>query len=173
MNKKCSPHVRLALEAINQFVLSDKIIQVPESTCVELTDRAAGAFVSLHKFGKLRGCIGTIMPTETCIAKEIIQNAVSACSRDGRFSPVEAHELEDLECSVDVLEPAEPVTDLKDLDPKTYGIIVQKNNKRGLLLPDLDGVDTVGQQISIALQKAGIAPEEDYQLMRFKVTRFY
>ena len=137
----------------------------------ELTDTQAGAFVSIHEFGKLRGCIGTILPCCDCLAQEIIDNAVSASTRDPRFSPITADELPYLEINVDVLTEPERIDSPDELDVKRYGVIVTCGAKRGLLLPDLDGVDTVEDQISIAMQKGGILPGEDYVLDRFEVVR--
>ena len=128
--------------------------------------------MSLHEDGELRGCIGTIGPTEPCVADEIIQNGVSACSRDPRFPVVRPEELDFLEYSVDVLFPAEPVEDESELDPARYGVIVSKGWRRGLLLPNLEGVDTVAQQVGIAKRKAGIGlGETGVQLERFEVVR--
>lgn len=132
----------------------------------------AGAFVSLHKWGQLRGCIGTIGPTTDQVVLEIIQNAISAATRDPRFDPVTADELPDLDISVDILQPAEPVTDLSQLDPQQYGVIVSRGGRRGLLLPDLDGVDSVSEQLAIACRKAGIDPAGPYEIARFRVTRY-
>lgn len=132
----------------------------------------AGAFVSLHRWGQLRGCIGTTGPTTDHVVLEIIQNAISAATRDPRFNPMTADELEDLEISVDILQPAESVTELDQLDPKRYGIIVSRGGRRGLLLPDLDGVDTVQDQLAIACRKAGIDPASHYKIARFLVTRY-
>ena len=136
-----------------------------------MTTQQAGAFVSLHKNGQLRGCIGTIAPTCDNLAWEIVQNAVSACSRDPRFSPVRPNELDELEYSVDVLGAPEPTDSPAALDPKTYGVIVSCGGRRGLLLPDLDGVDSVEAQLSIALQKGGIRENEPYKIERFMVVR--
>ena len=136
-----------------------------------MRERRAGAFVSLKKDGQLRGCIGTILPTRGTLAEEIMQNAISACSRDPRFSPVEEEELEDLIYSVDVLSEPERIFSPKELDVKRYGVIVESNGKRGLLLPDLSGVDTVEQQLEIARQKGSIGPREEVQLWRFEVVR--
>ena len=139
-----------------------------------LLHRRAGTFVSIHKNGRLRGCIGTIAPTCSCIAEEIAQNAVSASTRDPRFLPITADELESLEISVDVLGETEKIESPDQLDVKRYGVIVTKGRRRGLLLPNLDGVDTVEEQISIALQKAGLDPDEkNYELERFEVVRHY
>ena len=131
----------------------------------------AGAFVSIHKFGKLRGCIGTIEPVTDCVADEIIRNAVSASTQDPRFDPITKEELEWLEINVDVLGKAEKISSVTQLDVRRYGVIVSAGYRRGLLLPDLDGVDTPAQQVSIALQKAGIREEEPYQMERFEVIR--
>ena len=134
----------------------------------------AGVFVSLKEEGRLRGCIGTIAPTRENIAKEIIENAISASTRDYRFHPVQPDELDKLVYSVDVLSEAEKITSPDELDVKRYGVIVTKGRKRGLLLPNLDGVDTVEDQITIAKQKAGIsAYDDDVQLERFEVVRHF
>ena len=131
----------------------------------------AGAFVSIHEHGNLRGCIGTIMPVQDNVAKEIIHNAISASTRDPRFSPISPDELPWLEINVDVLGKPERIHSPKELDVKRYGVIVSHGRKRGLLLPDLEGVDTVEQQIEIARQKGGIREGEPYILERFEVIR--
>lgn len=131
----------------------------------------AACFVTLKKYGELRGCIGTLEPAEPDLGREIARNARSAAFQDPRFPPVGEDELEVLVCSVDVLSASEEC-DLADLDPATYGVIVSCGPRRGVLLPDLGGVDSVGQQIGIALQKAGIRPEEPFRVQRFTVTRF-
>ena len=147
---------------------------MPQDLPAELTSKRAGAFVSIHEHGRLRGCIGTIAPVQDCLAQEIIDNAVSASTRDPRFDPIRADELAWLEISVDVLGDPEPISSPKELDVKRYGVIVTKGRKRGLLLPDLDGVDTVEQQISIAKSKAGIAEwDSNVQLQRFEVVRHH
>lgn len=136
-----------------------------------MTSQAAGAFVSLHAHDRLRGCIGTIGPTTESVAWEIVQNAISACSCDPRFPPVTVSELDSLEYSVDVLGKPEPISSPAELDVKKYGVIVSCGGRRGLLLPDLEGVDTVEQQIDIARQKGGISSREEYNLERFEVVR--
>ena len=166
------PWVHLAQLALETYVRTGKPLErLPEDLPAELTAQAAGAFVSLHIGGQLRGCIGTIAPTRENVAWEIVHNAVSACSRDPRFPPVRPDELDELEYSVDVLGQPEAVDSPDQLDPKQYGVIVSCDHRRGLLLPDLDGVDTVAQQLDIALQKGGIRAEEPYQIERFKVVR--
>lgn len=166
------PWVKLARRSLETYVKTgQRLTSLPEDLPAEMTTQQAGAFVSLHKNGQLRGCIGTIAPTCDNLAWEIVQNAVSACSRDPRFSPVRPDELDELEYSVDVLGAPEPVDSPAALDPKTYGVIVSCGGRRGLLLPDLDGVDSVEAQLSIALQKGGIRKNEPYKIERFKVVR--
>jgi len=137
----------------------------------EMKTQKAGVFVSIHKNGRLRGCIGTISPSTDCIENEIIQNAISAGLSDNRFNPVTADELPYLVYKVDILSEAEPISGPEHLDVKRYGVIVTSGNKRGLLLPNLDGIESVEEQIRIAKQKASIGPNEDVQLKRFEVIR--
>lgn len=165
--------VKLARLSMETFVKTHKAAELPKDLPAEMTERRAGTFVSLHKNGNLRGCIGTFLPTTNSIAEEILQNAISACSRDPRFSPVEVSELEDIEISVDVLAEPERVFDIKDCDAKKYGVIVENGGRRGLLLPDLEGVETVQEQIAIAKKKAGIPANEKVMLWRFEVIRHH
>ena len=167
------PYVHLARKAVESYILHGKIIDVPDDLPDELLAKRAGTFVSLKKNGQLRGCIGTIAPTTNCIAEAIIRNAISASTQDPRFDPVSPAELDELVYSVDVLGQPEDIDSPKQLDVKRYGVIVSSGHKRGLLLPDLDGVDTVEEQISIAKQKAGIRDGEDVRLQRFEVVRHY
>ena len=132
----------------------------------------AGVFVSIHKSGELRGCIGTFEPQKANVAEETIANAISSATRDPRFFPITPDELKDLEYSVDVLTKPEPVKSQDQLDPKKYGVIVECGWRRGLLLPDLEGVDSVDYQIDICRQKAGIMPHEPVKLYRFEVKRY-
>ena len=164
--------VRLARLSLENYVRTgSRLERLPDGLPDDLTRRAAGAFVSLHIGGRLRGCIGTIAPTRANVAQEIVQNAVSAGTQDPRFPPVHPEELDELEYSVDVLGEPEPVNSLDQLNPKRYGVIVSCGTRRGLLLPALDGVDTVAQQVDIARQKGGIRAEEPYQIERFEVVR--
>ena len=165
------PYVKLARASIESYILRRQVLDIPKDLPSELTSRRAGAFVSIHENGQLRGCIGTIAPVQSCLAEEIIRNAISASTRDPRFRPIRKEELPFLEISVDVLGEAEDIESESELDVKRYGVIVSKGMRRGLLLPDLEGVDTVEQQISIAKQKAGIAPSEKVSLQRFEVVR--
>lgn len=156
VNNKESIPVQLARQSIIYYLKNKKRLSLPDNLPPELTEKRAGVFVSLKKNGKLRGCIGTFLPTQDNIALEIIENAISAAVHDPRFSPVTLDEVEKLTISVDILSTPEEVKDISELDPKKYGIIVSHGYKKGLLLPDLEGVDTVEQQIDIARQKAGI-----------------
>ncbi len=166
-------YVRLAVKSLESYILHGQKIPVPDGLPPEMYSTQAGAFVSIHKLGDLRGCIGTIAPTTGCVAEEIIQNAISASTQDPRFPPITADELSLLEVNVDVLGEAEDIPSPDMLDVKRYGVIVTNGYRRGLLLPDLDGVDTVEQQIDIARRKAGIMPDEDIRLQRFEVVRHY
>lgn len=172
--KKASedPWVKLARMSLETFVKTGKRLELlPNGLPAEMTEQAAGAFVSLHAHGQLRGCIGTTGPTMESVAWEIVQNAISACSRDPRFPPGTVAELDSLEYSVDVLGQPEPISSPAELDVKKYGVIVSCGGRRGLLLPDLEGVDTVEQQIDIARQKGGISSREKFSLERFEVVR--
>lgn len=169
--KKCDPWVELAWQSAELWVREHRVLDVPGGLPEALTQRRAGAFVSIHKQGRLRGCIGTIAPTRDSLAEEIIHNAISAASRDPRFDPIRPDELPWLEINVDVLGEPEDIASEAELDVKRYGVIVRKGHRRGLLLPDLEGVDTVRQQVDIARQKAGIGPKEKVELQRFEVVR--
>lgn len=164
--------VRLARLALETYVRTRRTLdKLPEGLSQELMEHRAGTFVSLRIDGRLRGCIGTIAPTRENVAWEIVQNAVSAGTRDPRFPEVQTQELDDLEYSVDTLGEPEPVDSAAQLDPRQYGVIVSCGQRRGLLLPDLEGVDTVEQQLDIARHKGGISPQEPYQIQRFQVVR--
>lgn len=169
--KEGTAYVQLARSSLEHYLRTGEILPLPDPV-PEGMEGKAGVFVSLKKNGQLRGCIGTIEPLRENIASEIIYNAVAAGVEDPRFWPVELDELPEIEFSVDVLTTPEPVESIDDLDPKRYGIIVKSGRKTGLLLPDLEGVDTVEQQISIACQKAGISPGEKIELFRFEVIRY-
>ncbi|HYE81782.1 MAG TPA: AmmeMemoRadiSam system protein A [Clostridia bacterium] len=171
--KSSDPYVKLAIDTLETYVRTGKQLKVPESLPAEMLTGRAGVFVSLKKYGELRGCIGTIGPTTINIAMEIIRNAISAGVRDPRFLPVEEDELSELDYSVDVLMEPEPIKSKEELDVKKYGVIVRSGRRSGLLLPNLEGVDTVDYQVDIALQKAGIRSNEVYEMERFEVIRHY
>ena len=161
----------LARRSLEYTVEHGGELPLPDGLPGDMLSKRAGVFVSLHKNGRLRGCIGTISPTTGSIAVEIIRNAVSAGLRDTRFEPVAASELPYLTYKVDILSAAEPISGPDELDVKRYGVIVSSGNKRGLLLPNLDGIGTVDEQISIARQKAGISENAPVKLERFEVIR--
>ena len=164
--------VKLARKSLEEYMTGRTLISVPEGLPDEMMDHKAGVFVSLKKNGRLRGCIGTICSTTDSIAEEIIQNAVSAGYKDPRFPEVRADELSQIEYSVDVLGEPEEITSKEQLDVKKYGLILTKGVKRGLLLPNLEGIDTIEQQIEITRQKAGIAEDdENVKMERFEVIR--
>jgi AmmeMemoRadiSam system protein A len=165
------PFVRLARCNVEHYVRTGRPVALPADTDPALLARQAGVFVSIKKDGRLRGCIGTIQPTERNIAMEILTNSVSAAARDPRFDPIVPAELDALTYSVDVLSPPEPIRGKGELDVARYGVIVTCGHRRGLLLPNLDGVDTVDEQVSTALQKGGIRKNETYTLERFEVVR--
>ncbi len=164
------PLVRLAKRTVESYVRKGKVVPVKRLT-PEMKPKA-GVFVSIHKGGELRGCIGTIEPQKNNVAEEIIANAISSASRDPRFYPITADELGELEYSVDILTRPEPVKSRKQLNIKRYGVIVEAGGRKGLLLPDLEGVESVDYQIDICRQKAGIAAEEPVKLYRFEVKRY-
>ena len=167
-------YVRLARQTIEAYIGERKQISIPRDLPEEMYESRAGVFVSLKEEWRLRGCIGTIAPVQKNIAEEIIANAISASTKDPRFHPVQPDELDKLVYSVDVLGTPEAITSPDELDVKRYGVIVTKGRKRGLLLPNLDGVDTVEDQITIAKQKAGISTyDDDVQLERFEVVRHF
>ena len=165
------PYVNLARQSLESYILRKERLALPEGLPEEMTQTRAGAFVSIHKNGSLRGCIGTIGPVADCVAQEIIDNAISASTRDPRFPAIKPDELKWLEINVDVLGEPEDIDSKDLLDVKRYGVIVSSGGRRGLLLPDLEGVDTVDQQIDIARQKAGIGKFEKIKLQRFEVIR--
>lgn len=169
------PLVALAAEAVEAFVRDRRIIAPPGDFLEQYPQaaRRAGAFVCLKARGQLRGCIGTTEPTRETLAVEIIENAVAAATRDPRFDPVRAEELFDLEITVDVLSEPEPVADETRLDHRRYGVIVQAGARHGVLLPDIEQIESVRDQVATARLKAGIGPDEAAELFRFEVTRYH
>jgi len=163
--------VELARETIEEYILDRKVKNLDEPL-PPIFQRKAGVFVSLKKHGELRGCIGTIQSTMGNIADEIIHNAICAASRDPRFPAVRPEELKELEISVDILGQPEKINGIDNLDPAKYGVIVERGYRRGLLLPDIEGVDTAEEQVEIARRKAGIPPGVEVELFRFEVKRY-
>lgn len=163
-------YVKLARSTIEHYITNKSLPDIPDDLPQEMREEGA-TFVTLHKDGELRGCIGTIEPTTDSVAEEIQRNAIASATQDPRFPPVQAHELDNLEISVDILFPAEVIDHFADLDPARYGVIVTSGFRRGLLLPRLEGIDDAATQVHIALQKAGLSPQEPYRLERFEVIR--
>lgn len=169
------PFVQLAVAAIAAYVREFQFLTPPENLFERFPDlhRRAGAFVSLKKRGELRGCIGTIEPQRDNLAVEIVENAISAASKDPRFKPVAEEELAELKVSVDILAAPERVAGPEDLDVRRYGLIVRSGARRGLLLPDIEGIASVEEQLSVARKKGGIGEGESVELYRFEVERYY
>jgi len=167
------PFVRLARKTLETFVKTRNRISRPEGLPEEMIQNKAGVFVSLKMDGKLRGCIGTISPTSPCIADEIIRNAIHSGTEDPRFDPVTEKELSRLVYSVDVLGEAEPISSRTELDVQRFGVIVRYKGRCGLLLPNLEGIDSPAEQIKIALQKGGINETDPYKMERFEVVRHH
>lgn len=166
------PLVQLARKTIETYIKEGKAIDPPKELSPEMKGKA-GVFVSLHKKGQLRGCIGTFRPTSENVAKEIIRNAIESSTRDPRFPPVKPDELSDLEISVDVLTDPVPVKSKDELDAKKYGVIVKSGGRSGLLLPNLPGVNTPEEQVAICRRKAWINDDEPVELFRFEVRRYH
>jgi len=168
-------YVQLAKYAIEEYVKTGKIVNIPENFPPEFYEKNHGVFVSLRKNKELRGCIGTYLPAHKNLAEEIIMNAVAACSRDHRFIPVSVDELADLSVEVSLLSEPERISSISELDPKKYGVIVKCPDGRcGLLLPNLEGIDTVEQQFAIACQKGGISSEteKNIEICKFSVEKY-
>ena len=185
-----NPLVSLAKQAVENFIKEGKVLSLPADLSEEFLAKRAGTFVTIEKDGQLRGCIGTYLPTRINVAEEIIRNAIAAATEDYRFGPIQKEELPRLSYTIYILSYPEPVKNVKELDPKKFGIIVktgpftypnQENvvfngvvpYKTGLLLSDLEGVDTIEKQLSIACQKGGIDPEkEKIFIYRFTVEKY-
>jgi AmmeMemoRadiSam system protein A len=169
-------YIKLAKETIKNYLLTKKTLNVPKDLPEELLAKRAGVFICFKNKGELRGCIGTFLPVYANIAEEIINNTIAAATQDHRFIPVSAVELDQLKITIDILSESVRIEDeeINQLDPKIYGIVVKSEDgyKTGLLLPDLEGVDTVEEQVSIACQKAGIDHyAENFFVYKFTVTR--
>lgn len=174
MAEQRHPLVIVASEAIRVYVEEQRELDPSAEGGAELlgTTPSSGVFVCLKRRGELRGCIGTTEPTKPTLLEEVISNAIAAATRDPRFPPVESSELVELMVSVDVLSRPEPVTDFTLLDHRRYGVMARAGVKQGLLLPDIEGVDSVEEQLAVVRQKAGLSAEEAMELFRFEVTRY-
>lgn len=171
MDTNTHPYVTLAFQSVRHFLDYGALMPCPANLPEDL-QHPKGAFVSIKNGTKLRGCIGELTPTHDNLAIEIIQNAVAASSRDPRFPPISQDEIADLTISVDVLTPPEIVEDPSQLDCQKFGLILQSGDKQGVLLPDLEGIDTVADQFRICLKKGGIDESEPYEMYRFEVERY-
>ncbi|MBF0558594.1 MAG: AmmeMemoRadiSam system protein A [Nitrospirae bacterium] len=166
------PFVALAKNAVEEYITRRKVLHPPEELPVDMKQKA-GVFVCLKIGGELRGCIGTFLPSADNLHDEIVRNAVAAATEDPRFCPLLETELEAVRYTVDVLSTPERIKDPAELDPKKYGVVVVKGARRGLLLPDLEGVDTVEDQLKITKMKAGIDPSDDnVEIFKFSVERY-
>jgi len=170
--KEESDYVKLARETLETYIKESRRIEPPAWLKHEILNNRAGVFVSIKMYGNLRGCIGTIFPTKKNIAEEVISNAISSGTRDPRFQQVTEEELPKLAYSVDVLGKPEKINSLHELDVKRYGVIVTSGSRRGILLPDIEGVGNPEEQVAIALQKAGIQEYQNYKMERFEVVRY-
>jgi AmmeMemoRadiSam system protein A len=166
------PLVKLAKDTVELYIREGRTYEVREEELPPEFKQRAGVFICLKIKGSLRGCIGTFQPAEPTIAHETVKNAISAATCDPRFACVRADELDSIEYTVDVLTPPEKVSSKDELNPRKYGVIVRAGGRRGLLLPDIEGVDTVDYQVGIAMQKAGILPGTPIELFRFEVKRY-
>ena len=169
-------YIKLAKDTIREYLVSGEIIDVPDYIPIEVLEKRAGVFICFKTNSKLRGCIGTFRPTRMNLAQEIIQNTISAATEDNRFMPVTADEVAELKVTIDIL--SEPVLindeEINQLDCKKFGVVVKSEDgiRTGLLLPDLDDVNSVEEQISIACQKAGIDHyTENFSVYKFTVDR--
>jgi len=166
------PLVKLAKDTVELYIREGKLYEVRTEELPQEFQQRAGVFICLKIKGSLRGCIGTFQPTEPTIAHETVRNAISAATCDPRFACVRAEELDMIEYTVDVLAPPEKIKSTSELDPRRYGVIVRAGGRQGLLLPDIEGVDTADYQISIAMQKAGIPSGARIEISRFEVKRY-
>jgi AmmeMemoRadiSam system protein A len=170
--KQEHPFVALARQAIERYLESGRIIDPPSPLPADMAEPAA-VFVSLHTADDLlRGCRGTIAPTERTLAEAIIKTAIASATDDPRFAPMTLTETEGLKIKVDALSPMEPVADTSQLDEKIYGVLIQAGHRRALLLPDIAAVDSVSRQLELVRKKAGLKPDESAELFRFTVTRY-
>lgn len=166
------PYVELAKKAVEEYVRNGEVLALPMEIPTDM-QRRAGVFICLKIAGQLRGCVGTFQPCRNNLYEEIAHNAISAAVSDPRFSLVRPDELSDIVYTVDILSEPQRITDIAELNPKIFGIIVSKGSRRGLLLPDLEGVDTVEEQLRITKMKAGISLRDmDVEIDKFFVERY-
>lgn len=174
MTDKLNPYIQLAKLAVENYIKHKKIISPPSDLLKALPNKKAGVFVTIMKGKNLRGCIGTYLPTKPNIGQEIINNAIAAATQDFRFNPITEKELDQLSYSVYILEKPKPMKNINELDPKKYGVLVKSDSGRtGLLLPDLEGIDTVEKQLNAVCYKCGIVPgKEKIVIYKFKAKKY-
>ncbi len=165
------PYISLATNSIRHYLVSGFPLLCPEPLGDEFKQRK-GVFVSLKRNGQLRGCIGSLRPQHENLADEIIHNALKAATQDPRFDSISLQELPEIAVSIDVLSPLEKIDDPALLDCREYGLSVHHQDKQGVLLPNLDGIDTVQDQLRVCLKKAGIDAAAPYEMHRFQVQRY-
>lgn len=163
--------VELARQAIRHYLEVGKILEIPDPL-PPVFDRQAGVFVCLYQEKKLRGCVGTPVPLSPSLAKETVRNSVGAATKDPRFPPLSLEELEGLCISVDVLSPLKSAPSEAHWDVRRYGVLVDQELRRGILLPGVEGVATAQEQVEIACRKAGIDPKSSFRVQLFQVERF-
>lgn len=168
-------YTNLAKKAIENYIINGKVIQASKTLPKEMLKKKSGVFVTIKKNGKIRGCVGTWFPTKQNIAEEIINNAISAAINDYRFGIVQKKELPYLSYTVYILGKLQLVKNIKELNPKKYGVLVKTLTfpfKSALLLPDLEGIDSVEKQIVLVCQKGKINPlKEKFIIYKFKVEK--
>jgi len=169
------PYTNLAKSAVEDYIKDDKIIGPPKNFLPsEFLSKKAGCFVTILENGNLKGCIGTYQPTRKNIAQEIIHNAIAAATEDYRFDSITENNLDNLSYEVYILEEPQLIKDTSELDPKKYGVLVKSDSgKSGLLLPDLEGLDTTKKQLKAVYNKAGINPDtENMQIYKFAAKKY-
>ena len=168
-----NPYIELAKEAVENYIGERKVIEPSKSLPKEFFERKAGVFVTIEKDGRLRGCVGTYLPVRGNIVEEIIHNAIAAATEDYRFGAIKKAELPRLSYIVYILQKPEKVSDIAELDPKKFGIIIKAGERSGLLLPELEGVNTVVEQIAICCEKGGIMLKQDnVEIYKFTVEKY-
>lgn len=165
------PFIALAHKAVKTYLENGQIISAPVPLPPEMSISAA-VFVSIYTDGQLRGCRGTIIPTEPNLAEAIIQIAIASATDDPRFLPITLPEVPGIKIKIDVLSPLEPVKDINNLDEKVYGVMIQGGRRRAVLLPNIAAVDSVSRQLELVRKKAGLSPNEPANLYQFTVTRY-
>lgn len=172
VRKAESIYVKLARQSLEYFVKHRKILELPENLPEKNINNRAAVYVSIMKWGQLRGCMGTITPTHENLGKEIIHDAIDAGIYDPLFNPVQEHELENLVYYVDILGEPEEIKGIEELNLSRYGVIVSIGNRVALVLPKMIGINTIEKQVELALLRAGIQKNEKYLLERIEVRHY-